>query len=1362
MNKIVMWAKKSLIVALLVIVLVLPLISAADVAYIYNKDIRIDQNIINEFNSSGLSVNTIQENKISTTDFSKYKIVFVGDELFDNPSKIPIGQRPTIISNYYHGAVFGLTDNDGISQLANNKPLNVNKNSQIIQVYTDAFYQSGSSLAIPYYYLADENKASGFVKTAGTYTGSAGLDIGDVISYASAGTQLVNGKTLNSKVCFYGLETIKNGKRSSDYWTPAAKQMFEECVAFTGSQCSNDNDCNDSDAYTKDTCLNPGQINSQCTYQNITCFNDNECTDGNERTVDQCVNPGQTSSYCRNTEVNCLYDLDCGATGYIEENFCFSDDVYRNFQNASCINAGTLQSHCDIDVSPKLIEQCSDTCSNGACVDIVCYNNNDCNDSDAYTKDTCLNPGQINSQCTYQDIACITDNDCNDSDVYTKDTCKNPNTPQSYCEYEDIECITDNDCNDNNHLTTDICLNPGTISSQCDHNPVECVYDSDCNDNNSSTSDSCLNNICHNDPIECFTNADCGTDSQSSLFCSSNNVVQTTTNYTCLNAGTKNSQCTHNTETSTIEQCSDICSNGACVDINCNTDSDCSDDDERTDDKCVNPGTTASFCRNTEVNCLNDLDCGATGYIEENFCFSDDVYKKYQNATCIDPATLDSYCVISVTPIKTQECEDANENTYDYCYQPQNQSAICNHDFVQCDNNNDCGTTQLLNNFCKGDDLWANYSVPLCNNPGLPNSQCSSENEQNFVEECSFGCSNGQCNEAECTYDYECGIIHGNEFCVGDDLHTITITPVCTVGSCDENTNEVVETCEFGCSQGACLEGGHDVGFIDFTNSFNKIFLEYNNGTDILDEMPVISCNETIKAKVEAKNFGDFYENVTLNGNAGGIVFSLSDINNMIPGGTNFRTSLSPYINLNLPSGFYNITVEAIIPIDDNPSNNQAIRTIEIQCETPECTQNNDCGSITSIITCNGNNVVNVTNAPQCITGECSENIINNILEVCQFGCYQGECIPGECEVDSDCPSDTETEQCLGNDLNVTSVDYFCNQGTCQQETESNIEECTFGCSENQCIPGECNDNADCGSEEVDNFCVGDDLHTVTTTPICTQELTCDETTNEQIIICEFGCSNGQCNPYTPNCGNNILDSGEQCDDGNINDGDGCSSQCLVETCEDVCKEKPFDFDVQIDRSLSTLMPFGYLGYVDPIQIWLITGPSKILVEKLSADVFVHSALESNQKNKIGITAFSSKVVNIRDLSNNEENLKEGIWSINVFGNTNYYDSIVYGVDKLNSQGRKNTQKIIIFVSDGKPSGIDGASKAIEAAKYARDHNVKIYTIGIDGILHVNAPLLVDMARISGGRYYFANTPAALKDIYKRLGEETCSEICSV
>ena len=36
-----------------------------------------------------------------------------------------------------------------------------------------------------------------------------------------------------------------------------------------------------------------------------------------------------------------------------------------------------------------------------------------------------------------------------------------------------------------------------------------------------------------------------------------------------------------------------------------------------------------------------------------------------------------------------------------------------------------------------------------------------------------------------------------------------------------------------------------------------------------------------------------------------------------------------------------------------------------------------------------------------------------------------------------------------------------------------------------------------------------------------------------------------------PLCGNNIQESGEQCDDGNLNDGDGCSSQCVVEFCGD-------------------------------------------------------------------------------------------------------------------------------------------------------------------------------------------------------------------
>lgn len=36
----------------------------------------------------------------------------------------------------------------------------------------------------------------------------------------------------------------------------------------------------------------------------------------------------------------------------------------------------------------------------------------------------------------------------------------------------------------------------------------------------------------------------------------------------------------------------------------------------------------------------------------------------------------------------------------------------------------------------------------------------------------------------------------------------------------------------------------------------------------------------------------------------------------------------------------------------------------------------------------------------------------------------------------------------------------------------------------------------------------------------------------------------------TPGCGNSVIEPGEQCDDGNTTDGDGCSSHCEVKTTQ--------------------------------------------------------------------------------------------------------------------------------------------------------------------------------------------------------------------
>jgi len=90
----------------------------------------------------------------------------------------------------------------------------------VVQVYTDARFSSGS-ISIPYYYLDDKNKADDMERVAGTYIGSE-YNFGDVISYASAGSNLVNGHTTNSKLCFFGII-------ESDYWTNDARDLFEDC-----------------------------------------------------------------------------------------------------------------------------------------------------------------------------------------------------------------------------------------------------------------------------------------------------------------------------------------------------------------------------------------------------------------------------------------------------------------------------------------------------------------------------------------------------------------------------------------------------------------------------------------------------------------------------------------------------------------------------------------------------------------------------------------------------------------------------------------------------------------------------------------------------------------------------------------------------------------------------------------------------------------------------------------------------------------------------------------------------------------------------------------------------------------------------
>lgn len=81
------------------------------------------------------------------------------------------------------------------------------------------------------------------------------------------------------------------------------------------------------------------------------------------------------------------------------------------------------------------------------------------------------------------------------------------------------------------------------------------------------------------------------------------------------------------------------------------------------------------------------------------------------------------------------------------------------------------------------------------------------------------------------------------------------------------------------------------------------------------------------------------------------------------------------------------------------------------------------------------------------------------------------------------------------------------------------------------CGDGECNDDETCESCPED---CGE----------CEEECECESC--EYCFNCPICCSE-----YSPKCGNGVIDEGEQCDDGNLENFDGCSRLCYLEKEEE-------------------------------------------------------------------------------------------------------------------------------------------------------------------------------------------------------------------
>ena len=338
---------------------------------------------------------------------------------------------------------------------------------------------------------------------------------------------------------------------------------------------------------------------------NILCSSNTQCDDGDVATYDECVNPGNQNSYCRHTEINCLSNLECGFTGYFGTEFCSQNDVFKNYQLASCINPGTIQSYCSVDVSPNLIQ--------------------DCNDGNSDTLDSCVEHTQSTpTYCSHEIFSCTQASQCGNV------------TSTLSCEGNDVHNVT--------HSPT---CSQGECGEAVQDNFVQyCSY-------------GCNLGACNSAPQQCTQNSQCG-NVTSTLSCEGNDVHNVTQIPIC-NQNTCGSQ----TLDVFVQYCQYGCNLGICqnqtIIDECTSNSECNDSNSYTEDLCVVNNTSGNICSNPQIACLSNNDC-STSY-SGNFCSNDDVYRSEINYTCVNPGTQNSICEqFSSQDIKVMECLNGCSN----------------------------------------------------------------------------------------------------------------------------------------------------------------------------------------------------------------------------------------------------------------------------------------------------------------------------------------------------------------------------------------------------------------------------------------------------------------------------------------------------------------------------------------------------------------------------------------------------------------------------------------------------------------------------------------------------------------------------
>lgn len=197
-----------------------------DIAYVVKNSYAPNQDFINIINELGYNYTIIGSSQVSSTNFSNYKMILLGDERISN---VPVNDFKSLFANpdYYNGWSSSIASTSKPSAYISNKNISI---TQGLTGSFNAYVNSQTTL----YYLTRTKYGAKSVAT----TGNSSVDLGHFLVAAKE----------NPRRVFFGIT-------KSNYWSDESRQLFIQSIDWIirGEDKDRDgyfgdDDCNDNNS----------------------------------------------------------------------------------------------------------------------------------------------------------------------------------------------------------------------------------------------------------------------------------------------------------------------------------------------------------------------------------------------------------------------------------------------------------------------------------------------------------------------------------------------------------------------------------------------------------------------------------------------------------------------------------------------------------------------------------------------------------------------------------------------------------------------------------------------------------------------------------------------------------------------------------------------------------------------------------------------------------------------------------------------------------------------------------------------------------------------------------------------------------